>query len=172
MIIYKSIEEVLGEGKHHIKVMRADRYDKESGQFVKGEQQTVPTKTGNVAYKYNVESVIVNGVEKPLRYDNGEGKQYRCSILAFTDETRKILDSGEAEINITPKLTPNKEEIFTKVGDKFVKKLTYYINRTVPQAGIPVGDQLEAENRLFTDTYTTNDYIPESEDDDDYEVRL
>ena len=82
------------------------------------------------------------------------------------------MDSGEAEINITPKLTKNKEEIFTKVGDNFVKKLTYYINRVVPQAGIPVGDQSEAENRLFTDTHTTKDYIPESEDDDDYEVRL
>ncbi|KUK96366.1 MAG: hypothetical protein XE08_0776 [Parcubacteria bacterium 32_520] len=42
MIIYKNITDLLGEGKHHIKVMKADRYDKNSGQFVKGEQQTVP----------------------------------------------------------------------------------------------------------------------------------
>jgi len=148
MIIYKNITDLLGEGKHRIKVMKADRYDKNSGQFVKGEQQTVPTENGRIAYKYNIESVIVNGVEKPLRYDNGEGKEYRCSILAFNNETKSILDSGEAEINIVPKKTKEGKEIFVREGDEFVKKLTYFINK-IPKAGIPRGDQNVAENRLF-----------------------
>lgn len=166
--MYKNIEYVLGEGKFIVKVFPADKWDKELGKFLKGNQQTVEIKGGKIAYKYNVESVVTNGKEEKLRYDNGEGKEYRCSILAFDEKAKAILDTGMAEINIVPKLNSAGEEMFKKDGDEFIKELRApYIN-PLPRVGAPIGDQNDPQNVLYEDRFEDED-IPVVDEDEDGE---
>jgi len=143
MKVFKNIEDVLGEGRFIIKVFPADKWDgslnEGQGGFAKGVQQTVAVKGGKTAYKYNVESVVRNGNDERLRYDNGEGKEYRCSVLAFDEKSKAILDTGTAEINIIPKLNSDKEEIFSKRDGEFVKELRFFIN-PLPRVGVDTID--------------------------------
>lgn len=149
--MFKNIEDCLGEGKFIIKVFPADKWDttlnEGRGGFSKGVQQTVAVKGGKTAYKYNVETVVRNGIDEKLRYDNGEGKEYRCSVLAFDEKSKAILDTGTAEINIVPKL--DKGEAILKMKDGVpTTVLKFYIN-PLPRLGLPVGDQSEGANRLY-----------------------
>lgn len=172
--MFKNIEDVLGIGKFIIKVYQADEWDKNlnegRGGFVKGKQQTVAIKGGKTAYKYNVESVVVNGVDKPLRYENTEnGKEYRCSVLAFDEKSRQILETGTAEINIVPKL--DKGEPILKMKDGVpTKVLKFYIN-PLPKFGMTTGDQNLAENRLYKSPNPKDfreEDIPVIEDGEEY----
>jgi len=148
---FKNIEDVLGLGKFIIKVFPADKWDTTlnggQGGFSKGVQQTVAVKGGKTAYKYNVETVVKNGQDEKLRYDNGEGKEYRCSVLAFDEKSKVILDGGVAEINIVEKLV-NGMPMLVMTPDGAKPVLKFFIN-PLPRLGMPVGDQSEGANRLY-----------------------
>ena len=105
-----------------------------------------------------------------MRYDNGEGKEYRCSVLAFDEETKKILDGGIAEINIVEKLV-NGMPMLVRTPDGVSPVLKFFIN-PLPKLGQPVGDQAEAQNRLYQTPKNEEEDIPVIEEEDEPDEKL
>ena len=170
---FKNIEDVLGLGKFIIKVFPADKWDTTlnggQGGFSKGVQQTVAVKGGKTAYKYNVETVVRNGQDEKLRYDNGEGKEYRCSVLAFDEKSKAILDSGAAEINIVEKLV-NGMPMLVMTPDGAKPVLKFFIN-PLPRVGLDNlgggGDPLATKLWRAPNDEIADEDIPVIEDDEE-----
>jgi len=174
---FKNIE-ALGEGIYLVKVIKADKWNKDLNQgrggFEKGTQQTVVSqKTGQVGYKYNIESTIVNGEEKPLRYDNGEGKEYRYSILAWDEKSKAIMDSGVAEIKIVPKVNKDGEESYKKDAEtgEIVQELRYFINPAKDKMGMTgvenIDNNGDGSTKLWKAPKEPSDDVPVIEDGED-----
>jgi len=87
MTKFENIEDFLGLGKHTLRLEPQDEYV--DGAFVKGQQRTGVSKTGNKWWMYSTPD-----------HKNSQG--YRFKVLAFDPKQKEMFDSGTVEINIIP----------------------------------------------------------------------
>ena len=127
--MFKNLENVLPPGKHIIKVFVANEYV--NGAFVKGTQKrTKPNSRGISGYVYNTD----------VKYKDDDGKERRVMVFAYDAQKKALLDSGEVQVNIVPKLNKG-EPIFKKLPNgNFVQEMTAYINPSPQQ---PLKDPFE-----------------------------
>jgi len=89
---YKNIEDLLEIGeKRNIKVFKANEWDNERGEFIKGTHKTGEVKNGkNKGKKYWMYNADV-------KYTSEDGKERRCTLFAFDKKTKELFDTGEVE---------------------------------------------------------------------------
>jgi hypothetical protein len=154
--MFKNIEQVLPEGKHIIKVFKANEWSESTGSFIPNtHKRTKPNKHGISGYMYNTD----------VKYIDPESeKERRCNLFAY-DERKKILfDSGEIEVNVVPKLNKQGKVMLTEGDDGSVtKELTCFFNPLKPLTPSSNGfDKVpEYNNKAFE-----RGYVSSAEDED------
>lgn len=86
---YPELSDILPVGIYRIKVQSQDKWDKEQGKFIKGEQKQGVASNGKPYFFYNTPDFL-------FKSPDGQ-KDYRYSIMAFGVEQKAILDNGEVE---------------------------------------------------------------------------
>jgi len=121
---FKNIEQVLPEGEHLVKVFKSNEWV--NGAFDKNShKRTKPNKNGVCGYMYSTDVKY---------FDEEAQKERKCSLFAYDEKKKALLDSGSVKIRVLPKL--NKQGKITFIENDngaMVKEMTYFVN--------PVGTQ-------------------------------
>lgn len=94
---FKNLEEVLTEGVHVIELTPKEEYSESEGRYIKGTHRTGEVKSGkNMGKVYWLYNTNV-----PYRVDvNGEVKERKCGVIAFSPMDKKIFDQGQVKVEV------------------------------------------------------------------------
>lgn len=141
MAKYENIDDKLGLGKHIIKLEPQDEYDKTEGKFIKGQQRTGVSKTGNKWWMYNTP-------------EHTDSQGHRFKVLAFDQKQKELFDTGTVEINVLAGKNFDLNEQGNPYQDEkgeFVKKKKAFFN--------PISDR-EYDRQFDSQRSTVNEEEP------------